>query len=139
MFGFPYHTSKSEVKMSDDWVYVWSLEAFTLYYKPSFVEIDKQKKTVNVLVKHDLTENGKIALLRPFCSIEKEKYNDINHTLVVTLFYYKYKKYSTNKTTYYSKSGIVLLDYDDPLKWNEIISGSSFDILIHTILRDYNI
>jgi len=123
----------------EDWVYVGSNENYTQYYKSSSVTIDKQNKTIKVLEKKVYTDKGRINWLNNQDSIEKNKYNDIQHILGLIFLDYNKWKYTVTHITGYSKSGVGLFSEEYPPEWINIISVSIGDIFLHKILKDYKI
>jgi hypothetical protein len=123
----------------DDWVYVGSNKAFTLYYKSSTVKIDKQNNIIKLWVKNVYTEKGKIMLLDSHDSISKQKLADIKHDLLLYLLDYKQCKCCFTHITSYSKSGNVILDGEYPPKWSDITPDTLEETLFNQILQDYNI
>ncbi|MBM4300640.1 MAG: hypothetical protein FJ121_03785 [Deltaproteobacteria bacterium] len=123
----------------DDWVYVVENEDYIMYYKPSSVKIDKQKKIYEVLQKREFTEKGKVNFLNLYDILKKHKYNDINHTEMLYSVDYNKKKYNRTHITYYSKSGNVLFDGKPPIKWNDININTLGNEIFNKIMEDYNI
>jgi hypothetical protein len=123
----------------DDWVYVGSNKACTLYYKSSTVKIDKQNKTIKFWVKNVWTEKGKIMVLENYDSTSKQKFADIKHDLALHLLDYKQWKSCTTHITVYSKSGNVILDEEYPSKWSDITPDTLEETLFNQILKDYKI
>lgn len=146
MFCFSNHTSKSEAKMSDDWVYVRSYEYHTQYYQKSSLIIDEDKNTINVLLR-SITER-KIGYLKNIYSINKPNYFNSNQQLKLYSLNYKKRLFTITRITDYSKSGNVLLDTQYktnwlhnifPDKWNDIMPDSTVWFLLNKLLQDYKI
>jgi hypothetical protein len=123
----------------DEWVYVVENDDYIMYYNPSSVKIDKQKKIIEVLQKRQFTEKGKLFFLNKFDSIKKFKYNDINYTLMWYVIDYDKMKYNRTNITYYSKSGNVLFDGKPPIKWTDLKLNSLGNEVFNKICKDYNI
>ena len=123
---------------SDNWVYVGINDNFSVYYNKSSVKIDKDKKTIEVWEKRIYTDKGRKILLKDI-DINKEKYADINYTLILYLLDYKNWLNCITQITYYSKSGNILFDQKYPRDWFNIIPDSTGDTLFSEILRDNNI
>jgi len=58
---------------SDDWLEVGGTDHYTIYYKPSSVNIDIQNKTIKVLTKHIYNEKGIIFMQKEFGPFMKDK------------------------------------------------------------------
>jgi hypothetical protein len=123
----------------DDWVYVVRDLKFTYYYNLSSVKIDKQHKTIQVWEKEVYTDKGKMDLLNKMDSIERQKFTDLNHRLILYLINYKNRKYSINYVTYYSNSDNILFSHKYTPEWHDIISDSVFDFFFNKLIKDYNI
>jgi hypothetical protein len=125
---------------SDDWVYVMSVEDYTIYYNSSSIKIDKQNHIIKVWVKDVLTNKGRDNLLKKSDSVIKDKnIKDFNHILRLLLLDYRDWKFSYNNITYYKKSGDVLLGRELPIEWKSIPPDSVFDYLFNKMCEDYNI
>jgi hypothetical protein len=147
MFGFSNHTSKSEAKMKDDWVYLGSYENHTQYYRKSSVIIDEEKNTINVLVK-SVTKTKNIEYLQNVHSLKEVNRIKCNQQNKWYVFNYKKWQFTITRITDYSKAGNVLLEtvYQPkwlhnifPVKWDDIMPGSIVGISLNKILQDYNI
>lgn len=132
-------TTFSSQGYCDYWVYVSKDDIFTTYYNRSSVEIDKQKKIIKVRIKHEFTEKGKIELLKDLGDVQKQKYIDINYSVVLFSFNYKERKYSFTHSVFYSKLGGILRRETYPPEWDNIIPESNNEYLLNKILKDYNI
>ena len=133
--NFPYHTSKSEFKMNDDWVYVLSNEYFAGYYNSSSVKIDNKNYIIKLWVKTVYTTEGEKTIINKI----GVNFTDINHSLGLHLLDYKQWNYMIINLTYYAKSGNVLSNNEYPPKWNKIISDSVINSIFNKVLNDYNI
>ena len=147
MFAFSIHTSKSEVKMKDDWVYLGSYKDHNQYYRKSSVIIDEENNTINVLVKN-IAKPKEIVYSQNVYSPKKPNYNQCKQQNKWYVFNYKKRQFTIIRITDYSKSGNVLLEtvYQPkwlhnifPVKWDKIISGSTVDLFLNKLLEDYNI
>jgi hypothetical protein len=147
MFGFSNHTSKSEVKMRDDWIYLGSYKNHTQYYRKSSVIIDEEKNTINVLVKN-VTKTKDIVYLQNAYSYKEPNYIKCKQQNKWYVFNYEKWQFTITSITDYSKSGNVLLEtvYQPkwlhnifPVKWDDIMPGSIVDLSLDKLLQDYNI
>jgi len=78
-------------------------------------------------------------LLNKFEGIDKQKYTEINHTLLMCYLYYKETKFMITHITHYSKPDNVLWDAETPPKLVNITLDSKSDIVLKSSLKDYNI
>ena len=147
MIGFSNHTSKSGVKMIDDWVYLGSYKNHTQYYKKSSVIIDEEKNTINVLVK-SATRTKDIVYLQNVYSSKEPNYIKCKQQNKWYVFNYKKWQFTITSITDYSRSGKVLLEtvYQPnwlhnifPVQWDDIMPGSIVDLYLNKLLEDYDI
>ena len=140
-------TTKFEVKMSDDWVYVGSYKNYTQYYRNSSVTIDEGKNIISVLVKSIIKNKSAVYLQYPY-NIKEPKIVKYNQRLKWYLLNYENWKFTITRITDYSKYGNVLLDTKCqpawlhnifPVKWDDIVADSLVDYLLNKLIQDYNI
>jgi hypothetical protein len=133
--------------MKDDWVYLGSYKDHTQYYRKSSVIIDEEKSTINVLVK-SIAKPKKIIYLQNVYSDKKPNYNQCKQQDKWYVFNYKKWQFTISRIIDYSKSGNISLEtaYQPkwlhnifPVKWDDIISGSTVDLFLNKLLEDYNI
>jgi hypothetical protein len=147
MFALSVNIFKPEVKMKDDWVYLGSYKDHTQYYRKSSVIIDEEKNTINVLV-NSIAKPKEIAYSQNAYSAKTSNYNQCRQQNKWYVFNYKKWQFTITRITDYSKSGNVLLEtvYQPkwlhnifPVKWDDIIYGSTVDLFLNKLLEDYNI
>jgi hypothetical protein len=120
----------------EDWVEYESNDDFTLYYKPSSVEFDKELKTVKVWTKWVYTEKGRIDYLK---RINQPNNNDFGFKITIDVIDYKNNKYIVKKIIHYSKLGDILLALDGNRNWLDIVPNTNIDVLINKLLNNSNI
>ena len=133
--------------MKDDWVYLGSYKNHTQYYRKSSVIIDEEKNTINVLVK-SIAKPKEVAYSQNAYSAKKPNYNQCKQQNKWYVFNYKKWQFTITRITDYSKSGNVLLEtvYQPkwlhnilPVKWDDIMPGSTVDLFLNKLLEDCNI
>ena len=122
----------------DEWVKIRNYKNFTDYYNKSSVKIDKEKKVISVLMKREVTEEGRIDLRKRLNKSIDSKVNDIENFIELTSFDYKENKHCMSHITINTKSG-VLSDKDISIKWIDIQPNSEEDMSLNKILKDNNI
>jgi hypothetical protein len=147
VFDLYTYSTKFEVKMSDDWVYIGSYKNHSQYYRKSSVTIDEGKNIINVLVKIITKKKSSVYLKYPY-NTKEPKYIKYNQQLKWYLLNYENWKYTITRITDYSKFGNVLLDTKyQPIwlhnifsvKWDDIMADSLVEILLNKVIQDYNI
>jgi hypothetical protein len=122
----------------DEWVKIRNYKNFTDYYNKSSVKIDREKKVISVLMKREVTEEGKFDLRKRLNKSNDSKINDIENFIELISFNYKEGKHCMSHITINSKSGI-LSDKETIPKWENIEPNSEEDISLNKLLKDYNI
>jgi hypothetical protein len=73
----------------DKWVNAGKNDNNIIYYKPSSVNIDEQKKIINVSTKWIFTNKGKIGFSKNIKDNDNIKLKDIDHSIILYSFDYK--------------------------------------------------
>ena len=124
---------------NDKWVRAANNDNNVIYYNPSSVKIDKQKKIINVSTKWVFTDKGKIGFSKIINDNDKQKLKDIDHSIILYLFNYKESKCNITGITEYTKSGKKLYSDESAHEWSDIPPNSVIDSLLNKILQKYNI
>jgi hypothetical protein len=124
---------------NDKWVRAANNDNNIIYYNPSSVKIDKQKKIINVSTKWVFTDKGKIDFSKKIDGNDKQKLKDIDHSIILYSFNYKEWKCNITNITEYNKSGKQLYSDESVHEWSDIPINSVIDLLLIKILQKYNI
>ena len=124
---------------NDKWVRAANNDNNVIYYNPSSVKIDKQKKIINVSTKWVFTGKGKNDFSKRINDNDKQKLKDIDHSIILYLFNYKESKCNITGITEYTKSGKKLYSDESAHEWSDIPPNSVIDSLLNKILQKYNI
>jgi hypothetical protein len=123
----------------EEWVQTGSNINNIIYYNPSSVKIDKEKKIINVSTKWVFTDKGKIGFPKNINDKDNRKLKDIDHSIIVYSFNYKEWKSTISNITEYSKSGKILYDNKSSHEWRDIPHNSVIDLLLNKLLQKYNL
>jgi hypothetical protein len=117
----------------DDWLFITENNNGNWYYKANLVNIDRQTHIITVWIKIVYTDNGKHDFIKTH---KKDKYKDIDRSLILVLINYLKNNYQEDRVVYYTKSGDILGSDALSVKF---IPKPVGDKLLIKILEDYNI
>jgi hypothetical protein len=126
----------------DNWVFVGKNDRYSFYYNNSTININRELKQIEVLVKYLYTEEGREYV------INQLKINNINIPNIhkfyysLNLCYYDYvnMKYKIVSSMNYSKLNEELGGFNNPqMEWRNIPPESVSDSVFNKILNDYHI
>ena len=124
---------------SDKWVRAANNDNNVIYYNPSSVKIDQQKKIINVSTKWVFTNKGKNEFSKNIKDNDNKKLKDINHSIILYSFNYKEWKCNIIAITEYNKSGKELYSDESAHEWRDIPPKGVINLLLNKILQKYNI
>jgi hypothetical protein len=124
---------------NDKWVNAGKNDNNIIYYNPSSVRIDTQKKIVNVSTKWVFTNKGKIGFSKNIKDNDNQKLKDIDYAIIFYSFNYKDRKCNITKMTEYNKSGEEIYSDESPHEWRDIPTNGIMDLLLNKIIQKYDI
>jgi ribosomal protein L20A (L18A) len=124
---------------NDTWVQAAKNENNIIYYNPSSVKIDKQKKIIDVSTKWVFTKKGKNNFSKNINDADNKKLLDISYSIIQYSFNYEKRKCTISNLAEYTKNNKQL--YSDNLKheWRSIPPNGIINTLMNKILQKYNI
>jgi hypothetical protein len=124
---------------NDKWINVGKNDNNIIYYNPSSVKIDQQKKIINVSTKWVFTDKGKIGFSKTIKDNDNQKLKNIDYSIILYSFKYNDKKCNIITVTEYDKSGEKLYSDESEHEWRDISKTGVIDSLLNKILKKYNI
>jgi hypothetical protein len=125
----------------DDWVLIENYESFTTYYNSKLIKIDTQNHIITVWMKGIFTDKGINDIVKSYIKdkMVADEIKNINNQTILYDFNYKKWQYSINHITLYSNSGNILMNWDIPPEWKDILPNSYFEEILNALLAKYSI
>jgi hypothetical protein len=125
----------------DDWVLIENYESFTAYYNSKLIKIDAENHIITVWMKGIFTDKGINDIVKSYIKdkMVADEINNINNQTILYDFNYKKWQYSINHITLYSNSGNILMNWDIPPEWKDILPDSYFEEILNALLAKYDI
>jgi hypothetical protein len=126
---------------NDGWVLIEKYDDFTTYYNSKLIKIDTQAHIITVWMKGVFSNKwaNEVRNSNIKDKLVADELININNQRTLYDFNYITWHYSVNHITSFSHSGKILMDWDVPPEWKQILPNSYFDEILNELLSKYGL